>query len=95
MAPEIIEMIGFSRYPLTSSMHSTSSTDNGLSTSDIWSVGSTVVELLTGSPPYYNLEAMAAMYRIVVDPVPPLPPNIGSDLREFLLLCFNKVYHSS
>ena len=61
------------------------------STSDIWSVGSTVVELLTGSPPYYNLEAMAAMYRIVVDPVPPLPSNIGSDLRDFLLLCFNKV----
>jgi serine/threonine protein kinase len=61
------------------------------STSDIWSVGSTVVELLTGSPPYFNLEAMAAMYRIVVDPVPPLPPNLGADLRDFLLLCFNKV----
>ena len=61
------------------------------STSDIWSVGSTVVELLTGSPPYFNLEAMAAMYRIVVDPVPPLPPNLGSDLKDFLLLCFRKV----
>jgi serine/threonine protein kinase len=50
-----------------------------------------VVELLTGSPPYFNLEAMAAMYRIVVDPVPPLPPNLASDLKDFLLLCFNKV----
>jgi hypothetical protein len=55
-------------------------------------VGSTVVELLTGSPPYFNLEAMAAMYRIVVDPVPPLPSNLGADLRDFLLLCFNKVH---
>lgn len=54
-------------------------------------MGSTVVELLTGSPPYFNLEAMAAMYRIVVDPVPPLPPNLGSDLKDFLLLCFRKV----
>ncbi len=35
------------------------------SSSDIWSVGCLIVELLTGSPPYYDLITMAAMFRIV------------------------------
>ena len=91
MAPEIIEMIGFSRFVRLEQKPRWMLCNFNFSTSDIWSVGSTVVELLTGSPPYFNLEAMAAMYRIVVDPVPPLPPNLGSDLKDFLLLCFRKV----
>ena len=35
--------------------------------SDVWSVGATIIELLTGSPPYFHLECMAAMFRIVQD----------------------------
>lgn len=58
--------------------------------SDIWSVGSTVVELLTGAPPYYNLSQMQALYRIVQDDHPPLPPDISPALKDFLLLCFQK-----
>eukprot|EP01133_Synstelium_polycarpum_P012007 gene12007-14038_t len=45
--------------------------------SDIWSVGCTVIELLTGSPPYYNHNPMAAMFRIVQDDRPPLPKGIS------------------
>ncbi|KAL8120472.1 hypothetical protein AgCh_017587 [Apium graveolens] len=33
--------------------------------SDIWSVGCTVIELLTCSPPYYDLQPMPALFRIV------------------------------
>ncbi|RZS08642.1 hypothetical protein BHM03_00039645 [Ensete ventricosum] len=33
--------------------------------SDIWSVGCTVIELLTCVPPYYDLQPMPALYRIV------------------------------
>jgi serine/threonine protein kinase len=33
--------------------------------SDIWSVGCTVIELLTCSPPYYELQPMPALFRIV------------------------------
>ena len=33
--------------------------------SDIWSMGCTVIELLTCIPPYYDLQPMAALYRIV------------------------------
>ncbi len=33
--------------------------------SDVWSVGATICELLTGSPPYFHLQSMPAMFRIV------------------------------
>jgi hypothetical protein len=36
------------------------------------------LELITGQPPYYNQPAMAAMFRIVADQHPPLPPNVSS-----------------
>ena len=57
---------------------------------DIWSLSCTVIELLTGSPPYFSLETMSALYRIVQDDCPPLPPNISSELKDFLLKCFQK-----
>ena len=57
---------------------------------DIWSLGCTVIELLTGAPPHYELEPMQALYRIVQDPSPPLPSNITVELRDFLTKCFQK-----
>lgn len=33
--------------------------------SDIWSVGCTVIELLTCVPPYFDLQPMPALFRIV------------------------------
>lgn len=33
--------------------------------SDIWSVGCTVIELLTCVPPYYDLQPMPALFRVV------------------------------
>ena len=57
---------------------------------DIWSLGCTVIELLTGKPPYYDLEPMSALYRIVQDEYPPFPPTISADLKDFLMKCFQK-----
>lgn len=57
---------------------------------DIWSLGCTVVELITGNPPYYELGPMPALFRIVEDNSPPLPPNISAVLRDFLVQCFQK-----
>ncbi|OMH80836.1 Cytokinesis protein sepH [Zancudomyces culisetae] len=58
--------------------------------SDIWSLGCTIIELLTGSPPYFDLVPLAALYRIVVDEHPPIPENISPELKDFLLKCFQK-----
>ncbi|KAI9359517.1 kinase-like domain-containing protein [Pilaira anomala] len=58
--------------------------------SDVWSLGCTLVELVTGKPPYSDLLAMSAMFHIVEDDYPPLPENISQDMKDFLLCCFQK-----
>jgi len=57
---------------------------------DVWSVGATIIELLTGSPPYFHLTAMAALFRIVQDACPPLPRDMSPALQDFLKQCFRK-----
>jgi serine/threonine protein kinase len=54
------------------------------------SLGCTIIELLTGVPPYFELPGMAAIFRMVQDECPPLPLNISSDLEDFLRKCFQK-----
>ncbi|KAK9691396.1 hypothetical protein RND81_09G194700 [Saponaria officinalis] len=58
--------------------------------SDIWSVGCTVIELLTCVPPYYELQPMPALFRIVQDENPPIPDGLSVDMSDFLRLCFKK-----
>ncbi|BFZ60165.1 Protein kinase of the Mitotic Exit Network [Saitoella coloradoensis] len=58
--------------------------------SDIWSLGCTIIELLTTMPPYHTMNAMSAMFRIVEDDHPPIPEDITDELKEFLMTCFKK-----
>ncbi|KAI1793538.1 Pkinase-domain-containing protein [Ganoderma leucocontextum] len=59
--------------------------------SDIWSLACTVIELLTGRPPYADIaNSMSVMFRIVEDASPPLPEECSENLQDFLRLCFNK-----
>ena len=46
--------------------------------SDIWSVGCTTIELLTGRPPYHEMGKMAAVYHIIEDPMPPFPEECSN-----------------
>lgn len=59
---------------------------------DIWSLGCTILELMTGAPPYFNLSPMAAMFHIVQDEVVPLPEGVyfTPALLDFLAACFRK-----
>ncbi|KAK4058224.1 Protein kinase of the Mitotic Exit Network [Microbotryomycetes sp. JL221] len=58
--------------------------------SDIWSLGCTIVELITGKPPYADLNTMSAMFRIVEDECPPIPEACSNELKMFLKSCFKK-----
>ena len=59
------------------------------SAADIWSLGCTAVELISGNPPYFELSQMPALYAIVADDHPPLPASSPA-CRDFLLACFVK-----
>lgn len=59
--------------------------------SDIWSLGCTVIELLTGKPPYAEIaNGMSVMFHIVEDDCPPIPAGISEPLKDFFSLCFDK-----
>src|SRR3989338_10003560 len=57
---------------------------------DIWSLGSTVIELMTMHPPYFDQSPMSAMFRIANDEHPPIPDICSPLLKDFLLQCFAK-----
>eukprot|EP00955_Chlamydomonas_euryale_P096373 365006-Chlamydomonas_euryale.AAC.2 len=61
------------------------------SKADIWSVGCLVIEIQTGSPPYFDRQPMSALFHIVADDHPPLPPNATDLMVDFLMQCFQKV----
>eukprot|EP01012_Entosiphon_sulcatum_P030961 TRINITY_DN3856_c0_g1_i1.p1 TRINITY_DN3856_c0_g1~~TRINITY_DN3856_c0_g1_i1.p1 ORF type:complete len:529 (-),score=95.77 TRINITY_DN3856_c0_g1_i1:177-1763(-) len=60
---------------------------------DIWSVGCTVVEMLTAKPPWPEFTSMwAAIYHIANSSGPPsgMPPDLPPECKDFLHQCFNR-----
>eukprot|EP01132_Coremiostelium_polycephalum_P006233 gene6233-7764_t len=58
---------------------------------DVWGLGCVILELITGKPPYYDMDPMEALLNIVnpqkqID----LPTTISKELKQFLQLCFKK-----
>lgn len=54
---------------------------------DIWSLGCTVLEMLTGRIPYSHLEGMQALFRIGRGEPPPIPNSLSTDAQNFILKC--------
>lgn len=64
--------------------------DGSCTASDIWSLGATIIELLTMNPPYHDLVPMAAIHAIVNNEHPSLPHALSPTGQNFLLECFQK-----
>ena len=63
---------------------------NGWKSADIWSLGCTIIEMLTGKPPFdYFSNPTAAMYHIASCKEPPeFPSNMHEDGIDLLRRCF-------
>nr|AAG51109.1 NPK1-related protein kinase, putative [Arabidopsis thaliana] len=59
---------------------------------DIWSVGCTVIEMVTGKAPWsQQYKEIAAIFHIgTTKSHPPIPDNISSDANDFLLKCLQQ-----
>ncbi|PNY13832.1 mitogen-activated protein kinase kinase kinase 1-like protein, partial [Trifolium pratense] len=54
---------------------------------DIWSLGCTVLEMLTGKLPYAPLECISALFKIGKGELPLVPDSLSRDARDFILQC--------
>ncbi|WVZ79684.1 hypothetical protein U9M48_027237 [Paspalum notatum var. saurae] len=54
---------------------------------DIWSLGCTVLEMLTRQIPYPDLEWTQALYRIGREEAPAIPNTLSKDARDFISQC--------
>jgi serine/threonine protein kinase len=61
---------------------------------DIWSLGCTVLQMVTGSPPWKSMKfenVNALLYYVATqNKIPPLPDKISDSLRSFLTTCFQR-----
>ncbi|KAK4429062.1 Mitogen-activated protein kinase kinase kinase [Sesamum alatum] len=56
---------------------------------DIWSLGCTVIEMLTGRPPWSEYNGVQAMFNIL-NRAPPIPETLSAEGKDFLHWCFQR-----
>ncbi|KAJ7944399.1 Protein kinase [Quillaja saponaria] len=78
MAPELMQAV----------MQKDNSSDLAFAL-DIWSLGCTIIEMLTGKPPWSEYEGAAAMFKVMRD-TPPIPETLSSAGKDFLKCCFKR-----
>lgn len=58
---------------------------------DVWSLGITCIELAERKPPYFNMNAMSALYHIAQNDTPALQaPEWSQTFRHFVEVCLQK-----
>jgi len=54
---------------------------------DVWSLGCLAIELVSGKPPFDDLNDIACLFKMAEGKPPPLPEGISGDCKEFLREC--------
>ncbi|KAL9550173.1 hypothetical protein PS6_005697 [Mucor atramentarius] len=62
-------------------------TNNYSAKVDVWSLGCTVLEMITGEHPWMELTTLAALYQIGLHNAPAIPENISDEAKDFLGQC--------
>src|SRR3990167_1877165 len=64
--------------------------DNVCGACDIWRLGATIIELITGHPPFHDISPIVTSFRLLEGDVEPIPEDIQISplLRSFLEQCF-------
>ncbi|KAL9538821.1 hypothetical protein MBANPS3_010648 [Mucor bainieri] len=62
-------------------------TNNYSAKVDVWSLGCTVLEMVTGVHPWMELTTLAALYQIGLHNAPAIPENISDEAKDFLAQC--------
>ena len=61
---------------------------------DVWAVGCTIIQMLTGEPPWKDrkLQSLVQLHLLLStwEGIPPIDREIPPDLQAFLELCFEK-----
>ncbi|XP_077234143.1 mitogen-activated protein kinase kinase kinase 5-like isoform X2 [Tasmannia lanceolata] len=77
MAPEVMQAM----------MNKDSANDLAV---DIWSLGCTIIEMLTGKPPWNEFEGAAAMFKVLRNECPPIPDTLSAEGKDFVQCCFRR-----
>ncbi|CAN6460047.1 unnamed protein product [Victoria cruziana] len=54
---------------------------------DIWSLGCTIIEMVTGKPPWGDLNWAAAMFKVTRNEIPHIPDSLSTEGKDFLRRC--------
>lgn len=57
---------------------------------DIWSLGCTVIEMVTGKPPWSEYEGVAAMFKVTRAETPPIPEGLSPEGQSFIRYCLQR-----
>ncbi|CUG07562.1 protein kinase, putative [Bodo saltans] len=57
---------------------------------DVWSVGCTAIELVTGVPPFFDRTPVNALYHIAESTESPVPNTVSELMQDFLACCLQR-----
>jgi serine/threonine protein kinase len=55
----------------------------------VWSIGCTTIELVTGKPPFDDLNDVACLFKVAEGNPPSLPADVSPSCTDFLTKCLN------